>query len=177
MSLFDQVLNAINDPTRQGSVSQVAGAIQLLRQTAGSQNLQSDTTTLLVSTLGRYVQNSLQQKRATEGDAAAAHLVDQYSGTQPNPDAVSALFSPVQKQQATQDLAQKTGLNGELIAQLLPTLLPLILQFLQTGASTGGASQASANPVLQAFLDSDRDGDVDVSDLLGAASTFLGERH
>lgn len=47
--------------------------------------------------------------------------------------------------------------------QMLPILVPLVLNLLQTGSQTRNP-QGGANPVLNAFLDADRDGDVDISD-------------
>ena len=49
------------------------------------------------------------------------------------------------------------------IQQLLPSLVPLILSFLQSGG----------NPLLNQFLDTDGDGDVDIADAIKLASRFL----
>ncbi|MBD2103823.1 DUF937 domain-containing protein [Leptolyngbya sp. FACHB-261] len=185
MSLFDQVLNAVQDQSRQGNEGQLSSALQAIQQSTGGQGLQGNTTGILMSTLGRYVQSALQQKRAVEGEQAVDSVLNAYSGTQPNPQAVQAIFSPSQQQQATQDLSQQTGLNSQLIAQLLPVLLPVILQFLQTGASNQTQTQAGGyapqggglnNPVLRTFLDGDRDGDVDMGDMFNAAAGFLNNR-
>jgi len=54
---------------------------------------------------------------------------------------------------------------------MLPILVPLVLNLLQTG--TGVQSQGGANPVLNAFLDADRDGDVDIADAMQMAGRYL----
>jgi hypothetical protein len=56
---------------------------------------------------------------------------------------------------------------------MLPTLVPLLLNFLKTGAPI--QDQAGANPVLNSFLDSDGDGDVDIADAMRMAGGFLGQ--
>ena len=79
------------------------------------------------------------------------------------------LFSPNQQENLAQFAAQQTGLNMGTIQQMLPILVPLVLNLLQTGSQTRNP-QGGANPVLNAFLDADRDGDVDISDAIQLAS-------
>jgi len=43
--------------------------------------------------LWHYVRTALQQKRSTDGNQEAQAVVNQYSGTYPNPQAVHNLFS------------------------------------------------------------------------------------
>jgi hypothetical protein len=55
---------------------------------------------------------------------------------------------------------------------LLPILVPLVLNLLNSGHHQD--PQQGGNSVLKGFLDSDRDGDVDISDALKMAGQFLG---
>jgi len=82
--------------------------------------------------VGNYVRAALQQKRSTNGYEEAQAVVNQYSGTYPNP--AHTLFSPHQEQQLAQDAAQRTGLNAGTIQAMLPILVPLVLNLLQTGS-------------------------------------------
>lgn len=77
----------------------------------------------------------------------------------------SASVAPSQHQvaQIAQIAAQQTGLNPNLIQQMLPMLVPVVLNLLQGGSRVQNP-QGGANPVLNAFLDADRDGDVDIAD-------------
>ena len=56
---------------------------------------------------------------------------------------------------------------------MLPTLIPLVLKFLQSGATQSAGQGSVDNTVLNRFLDSDGDGDVDISDALSLAKGFL----
>ncbi len=130
----------------------------------------------LLSVVGGYVRSSLQQTRATQGADQAQALVNQYSGTGPNPQAVNALLGTSMQQQVVQDLMQRPGLNPQTIQSLLPVLVPLALNLLRSGASTQNPQSAGGNSVLNTFLDSDCDGDVDLGDAMRVAGQFLGSR-
>jgi hypothetical protein len=82
---------------------------------------------------------------------------------------------PGQQQQAAQSVAQSTGMDANLIQSMLPALVPLALNLLPSGASQTQAAPAG-NPVLNAFLDSDYNGSVDLGDALSMASQFMASR-
>lgn len=172
MGLFDQVLNAINNPSQQAStdgLSQILGTVQQLATQKGIDPAIAQTVT---SVVGQHLRSSLKQQQATAGTEQIERMVNQYSGTSASSEAVRAIFSPAEQQQIAQEAAQKTGLNTDTIQAMLPSLIPVVLNLLQSGASQSG-SQGSTNSVLNAFLDSDADGDVDVGDALSLASRFL----
>ena len=123
--------------------------------------------------VGNYVRSALQEKQATEGNEAAQNVVNQFGGTSPNPQAVNSLFAPFLQQQLAETVAQRTGLNAGMVQQLLPVLVPVVLNLLKSGANSQNP-QAGGNPVLNSFLDSDRDGDVDITDAIQLASRYLG---
>lgn len=174
MSIFNQVLQALDNPNQQASTGQLAGILETIGQVSRSQQSDPKTMESAMSVVGKYVRSSLQQKRAEVGDAQTQSLVNTYSGTQPNQQAVQALFSLPQVQQMTKEIEARTGINPGMVQTLLPVLVPLVLNFLQTGASTQNPEQS--NSVLSGFLDADRDGDVDMADALRMASGYLQKR-
>ncbi|MGJ3250540.1 MAG: DUF937 domain-containing protein [Elainellaceae cyanobacterium] len=177
MGLFDQVVGALSNPNQQASTQQLSGILGTVQHLASSQGVDPSTTQTVVSVVGRYVRSALQQQQSTDGREKAQALVDQFSGTSPNAAAIQALFTPQQQQQLAEDASQQTGLNTGTIQSMLPILVPLALNLLKTGASNQG-SQAQAgqsNSVLNAFLDSDGDGDVDLGDTISMASRFLNQ--
>jgi hypothetical protein len=176
MGLFDQITNAIGNPNQQASTDQLSGILQTVEQLGRGQGASSSTTQAALSIVGNYVRSSLQQKRMSMGDEQTERLVDQYSGTTSNPQAVQDLFTPDQQRRVVQDTAQKTGLNATAIQAMLPILVPLVLNLLRTGSSTQAGSQRGSNSVLNMFLDSDRSGSVDMGDVVGLASQFLNQR-
>lgn len=172
MGLFDQIINAIDNSSQQASSGQMASMLSTLQQVSDSYGTNPSTVQSVLSIVGNYVRSALQQKRSVDGSEQAQSVVNQFSGTYPNPQAVHSLFSQNQQQQLAQDAAQQTGLNMGTIQQMLPILVPLVLNLLQTGNQTQN-SHSSSNPVLNTFLDADHDGDVDIADALGLASRHL----
>ncbi len=174
MGLFDQVLSAVNNPETQGSMDQIGGILNTVQQLSGNAGTDSSTVQSAMGVVGNFVRSSLQEKRDTEGEAQAQSILDQFSGTSPNSQAVNSLFSGVMQQQVAQAIAQRTGLDVAVGKQMLPMLVPLVLQFLQSGANSQNP-QSGGNSVLNSFLDADGDGDVDISDAMGLASRFMGK--
>jgi uncharacterized protein YidB (DUF937 family) len=176
MALFDEILNAINNPNQQASTNQLGSILNTVQQLSGKAGTNPSTMETLLSVVGGYVRSSLQQTRATQGADQAQALVNQFSGTSPNQQAVNAILGSAMQQQVVQDLMQRTGLNPQTIQGLLPVLVPLALNLLQSGASNQAPQSAGSNSVLNTFLDSNRDGDIDMGDALRIASQFLGNR-
>lgn len=171
MGLFDAVMSAVGNPSQQGSPSQLGAILSTVQQLSSNHGTDPGTTQTLVSVVGGYVQSALQQQQATAGTEQAQATVNQYGGTSANAQAVEAVLGPVMQQQVVQDLVQRTGLDPQTVEAMLPTLVPLALNFLQSGADT--QNPQAGNPVLNAFLDGDHDGDIDLGDAMSVASKFL----
>lgn len=172
MGLFEQIINAIDDPNQQGSSGELSNTFSTIQQLSNNYGAQPSTVQSVLSIVGNYVRGALQQKRSTDGYEQAQAVVNQYRGSYPNPQAVNSLFSPNQVQQIAHIAAQRTGLNVGTIQQMLPILVPLVLNLLQSG-SRAQNPQRGSNPVLSAFLDADRDGDVDIADAMQMAGRYL----
>jgi hypothetical protein len=172
MGLFDQIVSAIDNPNLQASAGQLGGILNTVQSLSGSQGTSSESTQTALGVVGKHVRSALQSQQSS-GQAQA--LVNQFSGTSANPEAVNALFSEGQQQQMVQEISQRTGLDSKVILGLLPVLVPLVLNLLNSGSHNQDPRQGG-NPVLNSFLDSDRDGDVDVSDALKMANQFLNKR-
>ncbi|HAX77463.1 MAG TPA: hypothetical protein DCY88_16910 [Cyanobacteria bacterium UBA11372] len=172
MGLLDQILSAVDNPNQQASTGQLASILSSVDQLSNSYNTNPSTMQSALSIVGNYVRSALQQKRAEAGYEGAQSIVDRYSGTYPNPQAVDALFGSYQIQQIVQAVAQRTGLNANSILEMLPILVPVVLNLLRTGSNTQHP-QRGGNPVLNSFLDADRDGDVDIADAMMMAGRYL----
>ncbi len=174
MSLFNQIASAISDPNLQANVGQLGSIVSTLQQTGGTQNLDASKLQPMMSVVGKYVRASLQEKRNANGEGNVRQIVNQFSGTSANLDAVRALFSPQEEQQVAENASRETGIDLSTVRSLLPVVVPLILQFLQTGSNANNP-QGEANPILNNFLDADGDGDVDMGDALSMASKYLNQ--
>ena len=173
MGLFDQIINAIDNSNQQGNAGQLGNILNTVQQVSNSTGTDPSTMQSALGIVGNYVRSALQEKQATEGNQAAQNVVNQFGGTSPNPQAVNSLFAPFLQQQLAETVAQRTGLNAGMVQQLLPILVPVVLNLLKSGANSQNP-QAGGNSVLNSFLDSDRDGDVDITDAIQLASRYLG---
>ncbi|GAB4198494.1 MAG: hypothetical protein Fur006_48290 [Coleofasciculaceae cyanobacterium] len=172
MSLFDQILGAIDNPDRQASPSQLGEILSTVQQLSNNAHTDPSTIQSVLSVVSSYARSALQQKRANEGEQQTQEFVNQFGGTQPSTQAVQMLFGAPQIQQIVQEIESRTGLSSGTIQSMLPILVPLVLKFLQTGNST--SSSQGSNPVLNSFLDADGDGDVDIADALRMAGRYMG---
>jgi Bacterial protein of unknown function (DUF937) len=175
MSLFDQIASAIANPNQQASTDQMGTILNVVQQLAGNHGVETMATQTVMSALSGHVHSALQGQQAMGGVDQVASLLGQFAGTSPNASAVQALFPGQQQQDVIQAVAQSTGLDANMIQSLLPALVPLALNMLQSGASQSPGA-AAGNPVLNAFLDSDHNGSVDLGDALSMASQFMASR-
>ncbi len=172
MSLFDQIINAIDSPAQQGNTNELGDIFSTVQQLSSNANADPSAIQSVLSVVGNYTRSALQEKRDNEGQDQAQQIVSQFGGTNPSNQAVQMLFSAPQIQQIVQEAAQRTGIDAGMIQSMLPMLVPLVLKFLQTGNNTTGGQ--GGNPVLNTFLDADGDGDVDIADAMQMASRHLG---
>lgn len=173
MGLFDQIISAVGNPEKQGSMEQIGNVINTVQQLSGNAGADKSTMQSAMSIVGNFVRSSLQEKRVAQGEEAVQSLVNEHGGTSPNPQAVSSLFSPQMQQQISEAVSQRTGLDMNTIQSMLPMLVPMVLNLLKTGASSQNPQQGN-NPVLNSFLDADGDGDVDMADMMQMASRYMG---
>ncbi len=138
-----------------------------------------DCSRTIVSTVGSFVRQSLHEIRRTRGVHAAIEVVDAYEGLSPNAAAVDVLFPGRARAQVERSVAQETGLDLASVERLLPAVVPMVLKILHGGAPAVGGAHArmSENPILMAFLDAERDSDVDLGDALHALRRYLGHRN
>lgn len=173
MGLFEQIIGAVANPNQQGNIGQIGNIINTVQQLSNSTGADSSTMQSVFSIIGGQVRSALQQKRDTDGNEAAEAVVNQFGGTSPNPSAVASLFSPGMQQQIAETVAQRTGLDANMIQGLLPLAVPIVLNVLKSGANAQN-SQGGGNSVLNSFLDADNDGDVDIADAMQMANRYMG---
>ena len=172
MSIFNQILSAIDNPEQEASTSQLGSILDTVQQLSRSSQTNPDAIQSAMSIVGNYTKSALQQKRSNGNISQVNQLVNQFGGTQASPQVLSALFSNSQLQDMIGQISSRTGLNSKTIVSLLPILVPLVLNLLKTGNKRGNVQ--GQNPVVSGFLDSDGDGDVDLNDAMRMASRYLG---
>ncbi|MBW4608073.1 MAG: DUF937 domain-containing protein [Hassallia sp. WJT32-NPBG1] len=173
MGLFEQIIGAVANPNQQGNIGQIGNIMNTVQQLSNTTGADSSTMQSVFSIIGGQVRSALQQKRNTDGNEAAEAVVNQFGGTSPNPSAVASLFSSGMQQQIVQTVAQRTGLDANMIQGLLPIVVPIVLNVLKSGANARNP-QGGGNSVLNSFLDADNDGDVDIADAMQMANRYMG---
>jgi hypothetical protein len=188
MSFFDQILSAIEDPQQQASPDQLGGILGAVDQLSGNHGIDPAMMQTVMSMVGGAVQSSLQEQQGTMGSDHVMGLLNQFGGISHSPSALGAVLNPGMQQQLASGVSQKTGLDAGLVLGLLPVLVPIVLNLINGGSSQqggmgnmGGAMpqqqvSTGGNPLLNAFLDSDRSGTVDLGDALNMASQYLRNR-
>jgi hypothetical protein len=172
MNIFNQIVSAIDNPEQEASNNQLSSILDTVQQLSGNYQANPSAVESAMSIVGNYTKSALQQQRNQGGTTQVNQMLNQFGGTQASPQVLSALFGSSQLQSMITQISQRTGLNSQTIQSMLPILVPLVLNLLKTGNQKGNLQ--GGNPVLNSFLDSDGDGDVDVSDMMTMASRYLG---
>jgi hypothetical protein len=189
MGLFFDVLSAVNNPNQQASIEGLSSMTNAVQQFAGKNGLDASATQSLISAVGGALRPVLQQQAtAAGGTSQLAGMMSQFAGKNPlgsmvgqasggnfDMSALQSMIPAEMQQQLINGISQKTGMNASMIQGMLPSVLPIVMNFFNMGASAPGSR--GGNPLLSAFLDSDRDGDTDLGDVMKFAGRFLNAPH
>jgi hypothetical protein len=167
MSLFQTILSSIENPNHAGSSQDLGGLTGLAQLIpGGGQNLQP-----LLGALGQHLQSALQEQQQNEGPAAAQRTVTNLAQQQNvGVDQIQNLLGADRFNGLVGDVAQKTGINSQLILEFLPVLIPVVMRLLASGNNQNNAQ--APNPVLNHFLSGNQDGAV-LGEVFQLASQFL----
>jgi hypothetical protein len=171
MSIFFDLLSAINNPNQQANVSQLAAIVNSVENLTKNEGIDSSQLQSIMSIVGNQIRPALQQQEAIIGKGRLENLVNQVV-TSGGGSALQSLFSPQLMQQIGETVTKQTGINSNIIQSALPTFTSAVLNLLQMGAPQTGA-WGNSNPLLNSFLDTDSDGDTDLGDAMKFASRFL----
>ena len=172
MSLFNQILNAIDNPEQEASTGQLNNILDTVQQLGNSYHTQPSSIESAMSIVGNFTRSALKEQRTQRGQTQVQQLINSYAGNRASSQIINTLFSNSQIQAMIQQISSRTGLNASTIQSMLPILVPLVLNMLKTGNNT--RTNQAGNSVLNSFLDTDGDGDVDVADAMRMASRYLG---
>ncbi|BAZ42463.1 hypothetical protein NIES4101_84320 [Calothrix sp. NIES-4101] len=172
MSIFFELLSAINNPNQQANVSQlqsIISSVQNLTTNQGINNLQLQS---IMSIVGEQIRPALQQQQAIIGKGRLENLVSQAVTSGAGGSAFQSLFSPQFMQQIAETIIQKTDVNLNVVQSVIPTITSTALSLLEMGAPQTGA-WGTSNPLLSSFLDTDDDGDNNLGNVIKFADRFL----
>jgi hypothetical protein len=185
MGLFFDILSSINNPNQAGNVEQLTTVTNAIAGLAEKNGISPQASETVLSSLGGYLRSALGEQRSALGAGGLENqigqmlgggnplggLLGQLTGGGIGASALGGLLSPGLQQQIADGIAQKTGLRSEQILSALPVLVLAVLGLLNMGKGTGGG--IGSNPLLSSFLDTDKDGDTDLGDVLHFASRFV----
>ena len=195
MNFFDVLVSSIQDPQSGTQKSDLEGLLgALLGGAPGAATQQSQARQIppgaaegLAGTIGSVLKPALREAGQQGGIQGIDALLGSLKQNANSPQALERTLGRERMDQMVTQAQQKSGLPVDAIMSMLPVILPALIGLLQSGARSGGPvptarSGAAAgdplaglasNPLLQGFLDSDGDGDVDMEDLVRLGSEFL----
>lgn len=174
MGLFFDVLSSINNPNQGGSIAQLSQITGTVNELTTNNGLNPSAMQGIMSSLGPLLRPVLKEQ-ATGGNNSLENVMNQFTGggaTGGLGGGLESIFAGPIQSQITNTIAQKTGLDSSMLQGIVPKLLPVVMGLLNMGKTTGGTG-GGGNPLLTAFLDSDKDGDVDLGDVFKFANRFL----
>ena len=192
MNFFEVLVSSIQDPQAGTQKSDLEGLLgALLGGAPGTtptqaRQIPSGAAEGLAGTIGSALKPALREAGQQGGIEGIDALLGSLKQNANSPQALERTLGHNRMEQMVNKAQQQSGLPTDAIGSLLPVIIPALVSLLQSGARTGGAPSAqtgatagdplaglAANPLLQSFLDSDGDGDVDMQDLVRLGSKFL----
>jgi hypothetical protein len=170
MSLFQTVLESIENPNHSGSQQDLHGFLNLAALLPGLGGAPQQVQPIL-GVLGAHLQDALNEQRQNSGQPAVQQTVSNLSQPGVGLQEIVSLFGQERLNGLIGEIAQRTGLNSQLILEFLPALIPVVMKLLATG--THQVDPQAQNPVLNNFLGSNQNGGALLTDAFQLASQFL----
>jgi hypothetical protein len=170
MSLFQSVLDSIENPNHAGTQQDLQGLANLAQQIPSGQPAGQNIQPIL-GVLGSHLQDALNRQQQTDGPAAAQQTVTDLSQPGVGVQDLQGLFGQSGMSNLIAEIAQRTGLNSQVIMAFLPMLIPVVMKLLAAGNHQTDAQ--APNPVLNNFLGSNQNGGALLTEAFQLASQFL----
>ena len=110
MSLFQSILDSIENPNHAGSQQDLQGLANLAQLLPASQGTEQNIQPIL-GVLGSYLKNALNQQQQTAGPAAAQQTVTNLAQPGVGVQDLQGLFGQSGLNNLIAEIAQRTGLN------------------------------------------------------------------
>ncbi|MFM8230518.1 MAG: hypothetical protein ACKOAL_04780 [Chthoniobacterales bacterium] len=188
MNFFDVLVSSIQDPqsaTQKSDLQGLLGALTGSASQGAANQMPSGAAEGLAGAIGSFLKPALREAGQSGGMQGIDALLGSLKQNANSPQQLERTLGADRMQQMVSNAQQKSGLSPDMIMSMLPAVLPAVVSLLQSG-SRGGAPAAQAgatagdplgalasNPLLKSFMDSDGDGDVDMTDLVAMGSKFL----
>ncbi|MFB2878009.1 hypothetical protein [Floridanema aerugineum] len=171
MGLFFEILSSINNPQQRGSVSHLEYFLNTVNQLSANRGVNPSQMQKIMSTLGSLLRPVLKQQQSLASGGLES-LMNQVIGANGNVATLPSLIPPQEQQQMVEKIAQTSELSTTQIETALPILISGVISLLNMGASQPGIP-GGENQILNAFLNADKDSDVDLGEVMKFASRLL----
>jgi len=171
MSLFQTVLQSIENPDHAGSQQDLHGLLNLAQLLPGGQGAQQQQLQPILNVLGSHLQDALNQQQQTNGQGAVQQTVSNLAQPGTGLQGIVNLLGQDRFNSVIGEIGQKTGMDPQMINQLLPALTPVVMKILDTG--THQTDPQATNPVLSSFLGSNQNGGALLNSVFQLASQFI----
>ena len=187
MNFFDVLVSSIQDPqagTQKSDLQNLLGALTGGGQ-PGAGALPADAASGLAGAIGSVLKPALREAGQSGGMEGIDALLGSIKQNADSPRQLEQTLGRERMEQMVGKAQQKSGLPPDMIMSMLPVIIPAIISLLQSGSRSAAPSAQSgatagdtlgslaANPLLKSFMDSDGDGDVDMTDIVAMGSKFL----
>jgi hypothetical protein len=172
MSLFQAILDSVENPNHAGTQQDLGGLVNLAQYLPGlgnSQNLQP-----VLSVLGSHLQSALSQQTQNQGAEATQQTVTDLSRPGVGVEDLQNLFGQSGFNSLLSEISRRTGLSSQVIMTFLPMAIPVVMRLLASG--THQNNPQAPNPVLNHFIGSNQNGGALLTEAFQLASQFLASR-
>jgi hypothetical protein len=173
MGLFFDVLSAINNPNQEASVDQLGQVMNNINSVANDHGVEPSTMQKVMSALGPALQPALKEQIQGGNNPLENIMGSLTGGGNAGLGGLASLIPVELQEKIVAGVAQRTNLDSSVIQGMIPQLIPLVMNLFSLGKTTSGVGGPLNNPLLKSFLDSDRDGDVDLGDVFQFGNRFL----
>jgi len=170
MSLFQTIVDSIENPNHAGSQQDLHGLVNLAQLLPGVEGAEQHVQPIL-GVLGSHLQDALTQQQQAGGQAAVQQTVSNLSQPGAGLEEIENLFGRERLNGLIGEIGQRTGLDSQLIVQSLPALIPVVMKVLDSG--THQSDPQAPNPVLNNFLGGYQNGGALLNEAFQLASQFL----
>ncbi|MGB3615538.1 MAG: hypothetical protein WBA10_17220 [Elainellaceae cyanobacterium] len=164
MSLFFDLLCAVNSPNQRASVDQLRAIADVLDLAAQHYGVTPAEVQTALSAIGPHLRAVLQQKVSIMQQPAEL-TVHQLAETETD-DAIRTIVSPSVYGAMSSTIAAQTSLSDETAGEILSMLIPAAMHLLDLGAQY---NVSNGNLLVSRFLNSDHKEDLD----LGKVAYFI----
>ena len=129
MCLFQTILESVENPDSAGSRQDLHGFLNVAEMLPGIQAAEQQMQPIL-GVIGAYLQDALNEQQQANSQAAVQQTVSDLSQPGAGLQEIENLLGGRRFNLLIGEIAQRLGLDSQVIQQLLPALIPVVMRLL-----------------------------------------------